>query len=37
LWDDLAPQFRAAVASFRLDEPTKAYVAPDFEPWKFWG
>jgi len=36
LWEDLLPQFRGAIADFRLTELTADYIPPDKEPWKFF-
>jgi hypothetical protein len=36
LWDVLSPRFGEAIASFRLVEPTRDYIAPDKDPWKFF-
>ena len=33
MWDDLQPQFKAAIDSFRLVEPTSAYIPRDKDPW----
>ncbi|GAQ86869.1 hypothetical protein KFL_003170080 [Klebsormidium nitens] len=35
-WEDLEPVFRQAVESFRLLPPTKDYVPPWKDPWRFW-
>jgi hypothetical protein len=36
VWDDLEPQFRAAINSFTLLPTTDAYIAPDQNPWLFF-
>lgn len=36
LWGDMRPQFEAALSQFRLEAPTRDYVAPDKDPWHFW-
>lgn len=35
-WDDLEPQFRQAIDSFKLLETTSAYIPPDQNPWLFF-
>ncbi|KAK9829939.1 hypothetical protein WJX72_008758 [[Myrmecia] bisecta] len=36
LWPELEPMFQQAIASFRLTTPTREYVAPDEQPWRFF-
>ncbi|KAI8466368.1 MAG: lumen targeted protein [Monoraphidium minutum] len=36
LWEDLSPRFLESVQSFRLLPPTRDYIPPDKDPWKFF-
>lgn len=33
MWDDLSGQFKTAIDSFELVQTTRAYIAPDKNPW----
>ncbi|KAJ6406313.1 PSBP DOMAIN-CONTAINING PROTEIN 5 CHLOROPLASTIC [Salix viminalis] len=35
-WDKMGPYLEKTVASFRLLPPTKDYVPPFKDPWRFW-
>ncbi|KAJ6330083.1 hypothetical protein OIU76_008837 [Salix suchowensis] len=35
-WDKMGPYLEKTVASFRLLPPTKDYVPPYKDPWRFW-
>lgn len=36
LWDQYEGAIRKAIASFRLEETTRDYVAPNENPWMFF-
>ena len=36
LWEDLEPQFKAAIESFTMLATTDAYIPPDKDPWLFF-
>jgi hypothetical protein len=36
LWEDLEPQFKAAIESFTMLATTDAYIPPDKNPWLFF-
>lgn len=36
LWDEAEPALRDAIRSFRLLPPTRDYVPPWKDPWRFW-
>lgn len=35
-WASIADGFALAQQSFSLDEPSKSYVPPEKDPWRFW-